>query len=197
MKRIGLYYVMLLLITSLFVTSCDNDDDDNVCTPDTSLQVSSSQVTEIDTNHHAVYTDIVINAPVQDVWNVLTDWANMPNWSTSFQGLSGDIKDGGQVVATFLLPDPTTGQTVPFEFPHELSYEEGVQFGWSDPVAIAPGITDDHVYMLQAISDCQTRLIQTDEFVGNDANFTTAILAAGSEAGYNQFNLELKTEVEK
>ncbi len=195
--KLSFFSVVLIaqvIILSFLTYSCDDDD---VCMPDPNLTVATSFTTELAENHHSVYTDIVIDASQEEVWTVLTDWANMPNWSSSLQGLSGDIRDGGSVVATFIAIDPTTGDPLSIDLPHTLIYEEGVLFGWADPLALVPGITDNHLYRLEAISECQTRFIQTDEFQGTNPDFTTEVLATLSETGYNEFNAELKAEVEK
>lgn len=195
LKLNSIYLLLLLTFTAFTFQSCSDDDDDFVC--EYTYSGSTSAVTQVAENHYSVYTDIVIDANIETVWTVLTNFDNMPNWSTTFQGLSGDITNGGEIVAIFLVTDPSTGNTVPAEFPHTLSYTEGVQFGWSDPIALFPGITDNHLYKLEALSDCQTRFIQTDEFSGTDDNITAEIMAQVSGASYNQFNAELKAEVEQ
>ena len=196
-KQMNKYYlkpsinIVIALFATIFTFQSCSDDDCEI-----ELSGSTSEVTQISENHHSVYTDIIIDASTDDVWEVLTDFDNMPNWSTSFQGLSGNIEDGEQVIATFLLAD-STGTLIAVDFPHTLSYNEGVQFSWSDPIPVFPGIRDNHHYMVEEISECQTRFVQTDEFQGTDPLINTEAIAHSSEADYNQFNTELKTEVEK
>ena len=185
-------YLFLFLIIVLTLSACGNDDDENLCTPNTALEGATSNITtNADSSTYSVYSDIVINTSQAEAWSVLTDWNNIGNWSSSFIGLSGDIQDGGQVTASYLVGTDT------FHFPHTLHYIEGVEFGWSDPIAFAPEIVDNHLFKLEAISECQTRFIQTDEFTGENPMFPLPDLAAQTEAGYNQFNAELKEEVEK
>lgn len=179
-------------MASMSFVACREDDTEDLCTPDKSLEKATSSVTtNTDSSTYFVYSDIVINASQSEVWAVLTDWNNVGNWSTSFIGIVGDVSHGGQVTASYIVGPDT------FRFPHTLHYVEGVEFGWSDPIAFAPEIKDNHLFKLEAISDCQTRFIQTDDFTGVNANFPLPALAAQSEAGYNQFNAELKKEVEK
>ncbi len=78
-----------------------------------------------------------------------------------------------------------------------LSYTEGQQFGWSAESTTFPGIVDNHIFKVEAISECQSRFIQTDEFRGENSFFTTEDLANASLPLYNQFNSELKLEVEQ
>lgn len=197
--RIKSYLAVLVLSVASIFVACNDEDEpqEKECTPDTTLKIETTQVTKVAENHHKVYTDIVINASVQEVWAVLTDWQKMPNWSTSFQGLSGDVSNGGQVVASFL----NQGETI--QIPHTLIYEEGVKFGWSESTGTPDmqpfgGFVDKHIFEVQAISDCQTRFIHSDEYVGEgNAVMNSEALANMMVTIYPLFNQELKAEVEK
>ena len=190
MKNIKIQLLLATLILAVTFTACRKKND--TCIPDASLEGATSSATpNADSSTYAIYSDIVINAPSLEVWNTLTDWNNIGNWSSSFIGLTGDIRNGGQVTASYKVGTDT------FNFPHTLHYVDGQEFGWSDPIAFAPNITDNHLFKIVAISDCQTRFIQTDEFTGQDPNYPLPALSAQTEAGYNQFNTELKAEVEK
>ena len=190
----SIQFLTILLSIGILLYSCSKDDE---CIIDPSLEGSSSEITELASDHHRVYTDIVINASLTEVWDVLTDFDNMSSWSTSFQGLTGDISDGGQVVAIFIFPDPVTGNPTQGEYPHTLIYSEGVEFGWSDPILGIDGITDNHFFRVEMISECQTRFINVDEYSGTDPNITTEIVANTVLGSFNQFNAELKAEIEK
>ena len=184
--------IFFLLITApLFVFTSCSDDDEDLCMIDTSLQTETAYVDDISATHATVYTDIIIDASSIEVWEVLTDFGSMPNWSSTFKGLEGDIFDGGSATANF---DFGMG---PVMFPHTLIFEEGVRFGWSDPVLGVDGMFDNHFYTVEAISDCQTRFIQTDGFQGVNDNVTPVVLANQVMPVYQLFNQELKLEVEK
>ena len=194
-RRLRIYASAALLLA--LASSCDNSAADPACSPDSSLEPSDAAASELGTDHHRVDSFIIIDAPAEMVWDVLTDFDTMPDWSSSFQGLSGEVRDGGEVVATYLVQDPMTGEVGPLGFPHTLRYEDGESFGWSDPVAFAPGITDDHVFRIGAISDCQTRLVQTDEFQGNGPRLSPQSSSLSSRRWATQsFNTELEAELE-
>ncbi len=190
-NRILAFLFMLLVL--LAMVSCSDDDD---CEPDSAIDVASSELSETGSDSHLVYTDIVVNISAADLWTVLTDFDNMPNWSSSFQGLTGDIRDGGEVTVTYIFPDPTTGEPTESQFTRTLIYTEGERFGWSAPSVTFPGIVDNHIFRVEAISDCQSRFIQTDEFQGTNPIFSTEDLGNAALPSYNQFNAELKAEGE-
>ena len=175
-----------LVILSTVLISCSQDDEFMPCL----AKAESGNITSRADGSAGVYTSIVINARPEQVWEVLIDFSTMPNWSSSFQGLQGDISDGGQANALFLVE----GNPVPF--PHRLIWEEGKRFGWSDEILFAPGVVDYHLYVVEPCGD-QTLFIQTDNFTGTNEMFPPQALATILLDGYQAFNRELKAEVEK
>lgn len=164
------------------------------CTIDSSLPQQVYGVTAHASDHHSVYSEIIINAAPKEVWDTLISSEN--DWSSSFRGLTGDIKDGGDVVVLWQMKNGNMT-----EFPLKLiNFEEGVQFGWSEEFPNAKGIFDNHLYRVEAISECQTRFVQTDAFKGTSAqnpdaktvNFAEQVLP-----GYVSFNNQLKAAAEQ
>ena len=184
------YFALILAIAMLF-TTC-RDDNTDPCTTNTSMEKSTGFVTKIKENHFSIYSEIIIDASPEAVWSVLTDWNHMPNWSSSLQGISGDITNGGKIQATFLNENET------IDFPHVLILVEGERFGWSDQTSPPfDGFIDNHQYIVEKISDCQTRFIQSDEYNGEGNDIFTAESAANfSLPLFITFNTELKQEVE-
>lgn len=176
---------LLLLTTSYFRTA--------KCQIDKTLQVESGSTTTLSETQAKVYTDIIINEPATKVWAVLRDFENMPKWSSSFKGISGDIRNGGSVIAKF---DLGNGQAV--DVPHKsLIYQEGILFGWSEEITMFPGLFDNHRYRVEAISPCQTRFIQNDEVKGTNATISPKMVIEMMLPQYQTFNKELKAAVEK
>ncbi len=176
----------ILIIGYMVMISCSQDDEFMPCLAKTELGNTTSRSDD----HAGVYTSIVINATLEQVWEVLTDFSTMPSWSSSFQGLQGDTSDGGQANALFLME----GNPIPF--PHRLIWEEGKRFGWSDEILFAPGVVDYHLYAVEPCGD-QTLFIQTDDFTGTNQMFPPQALATILLDTYQAFNRELKTEVER
>ncbi len=51
----------------------------------------------------------------------------MPNWSTSFQGLRGNISDGGEVEVSYIFPNPVIAVPSESKFARNLIYTYDVQ----------------------------------------------------------------------
>lgn len=156
------------------------------------IHTQKTEVIKISNNHYKAYTDILINAPVEKVWNVLVNFKEMPNWSTSLQGIKGDLIHRNQVVVHFSLNGKLR------EVPHTLIYREGIELGWSDPMkAPFEGFVDNHRYRVERISNNQTRFIQEDDFSGlPNEKFTAEAIANLAVGIYSKFNRELKKAVE-
>ncbi|WP_419927017.1 SRPBCC family protein [Candidatus Poriferisocius sp.] len=152
---------------------------------------ATAEVRPQDDGSLLVYSDIVIEATPEQVWEVLTDFEAMPDWSSSLQGVVGDLSDGGQATAIFLSEGELS------EFPHILTWEEGRSFSWSDELLFAPGIVDHHQYIVDRTDGVATLFVQTDQLTGDNATFPAGVLAGFLQGLYAQFNQELKAEVER
>lgn len=155
----------------------------------------NGNIAQLSATHASIRTSILINATPADVWRTLTDFQTMPDWSTgTLQGMTGDIKNGGSVVVTFLFGVDDEGKPVSNEIPHTLILEEGEKIGWSDPFPEnMGGGHDNHIYRVQACGD-KTLFVQSDEIVDNAyaTNFVSQLLSE-----YQLFNADLKAAVEK
>jgi|GEM_PF-579057 len=145
-------------------------------------------------------TEILIRATPAQVWSVLTDFASMPSWSTSFQGLTGDIRNGGAVTVRYRM-----GTSIA-EYPYTLTYADGSAFAWSAPMTGLRGFTDNHRFAVVPVSKRVTRFIQRDGYTGESSlpgpdgqpkPLTAQEFAAMQVTNFAQFNKELRAEVEK
>jgi uncharacterized protein YndB with AHSA1/START domain len=150
----------------------------------------SGTVEKVSFNEFRIVTHIDIEAPVEDVWATLTDWDNLASWNSSFVSLEGDFSDGGHITVVFRV----LGTTKNYE--HDLiDFVDGSRFGWSDPFLM--GMTDRHVYRLEAIDRGTTRFHQTDRAKGGAAGVIGRLVSRTMKNMYVGFNEELKTEVER
>lgn len=142
-------------------------------------------------NHYTIYTELIIDASPEVVWSILTDWEQLPEWSPTIQGVIGDISDGGQTVVTYI--SPTNGKQLLLE--HTLVYKEGVEFGWSDP--LAGRVYDNHRYRVEAMADGRTLFIQSDEVNGGLlARIAGGGLSKALYDSYLAFNTALQARAE-
>ena len=152
--------------------------------------MTNNKITKHSTFKRSVYTEIIINASIEKVWRELTNFKEMPTWSKSLQKIEGDFRKNGQSEVHFMDNKGKVGI-----YKHELiHFEEGKLFGWSDPFIL--GITDNHIYQLEKISENQTKLIQSDEANGFATLFMGNFIMNFFLKSYTEFNQTLKNRIE-
>ncbi len=182
-----------LSVLLLLLTACGGDDESPYQRTESPLDPSRAlaEIRPQDDGSLLVYTEVVIEAEPEQVWEVLTDFEAMPEWSSTLQGVSGELEDGGEGVAVYL------NEGVATEFPHVLSWDDGHSFSWSDEIAFAPGIVDDHRFIVHSTDGDSTLFVQTDQLTGDNADLPAPLLAELLTGSYSLFNQEFKAEVER
>lgn len=161
--------------------------------PLSALTQSTLKLEKVKASHRTIYSDIIIDASPEQVWEVLTDFESYPEWSYLFRKLEGDFKDQGEVTVWFDRKPGKNDKQMVME--HVLSVEEGASFSWSDVFAM--GMKDHHVFKVEATNDGRTRFIQSDEAQGGMTWLAGGAVSKYESEHYPQFNQALKTEVEK
>jgi len=140
----------LLLITLTLNSACKNRLSQEI---DNKKIVEHVEVKKLDNNHWRTYTDIVIDAPIEEVWKTITDWNHLSNWSSLFIGIKGNTQNSGKVIISYLVDGKT------YDTPHFFIYKEMVEFGWSDRMdGSFQGLTDNHRFRVEKISENQTEI---------------------------------------
>src|ERR671927_234268 len=103
-----------------------------------------------------IATEIIINAPKEKVWEVLTDFAQYPQWnpfiiSVKGQGLVNTLRNGSQTVVF----KPKILNVVPYRY-----------FDWLGSLGIR-GLFDGHHYFeVEELSPSQVKLKHGEAFSG-------------------------------
>lgn len=148
-------------------------------------------VEPVTASHVKVFTSIEIDAPHELVWDTVTDFERIGEWSTTLVKVVGDFHADGVIRTTFRL-----GMGMQQTPSHQLIYfEEGHQFGWSDPMFF--GIRDNHKYIVEPLPNGRSRFIQTDGLTGGLTFMLGRVFAKQFAAMFKTFNQELKQEVER
>jgi len=156
------------------------------------LADSTVVIERVSASHRTITTSIVIDAPREEVWAVLTDFERMPEWSDSLQTVTGDIRDGGAITMYF-KSNPKRDKVG--EYPQTLILKEGESFGWTGQV-FAAGMTDKHFYTLVDQGDGTTLLVHSDEARGGMTWLLGGVVMGKFEGYCTSFNEALKARVE-
>lgn len=159
------------------------------------LEGEKAAVTHVDGTTYSIETEVIIDAPAEKVWAVLTDFDKLEEWSPGLVKFEGEFRKDGPAKVTFLIGVGSHTQT----FNHPLIYfEEGKLFGWSAPLPHM-FIKDNHKYIVEPLDgdDSKCKLIQTDQFHGHGVTLIGGMMAHGCMTQYVTFNRALKKRVEE
>jgi hypothetical protein len=140
-----------------------------------------------------IKTEIDINAPIDKVWEVLTDFKAYPNWNPFIVSLEGDVYVGS-VFKVVLHPPGSKPMTFK---PRCLQMELNKEFIWLGKLFF-PGIFDGkHIFELSELGPAKTKFVQREEFKGLLVPLLWKQLDNNTRKGFELMNQKLKEEAEK
>jgi hypothetical protein len=135
---------------------------------------------------------IVIDASPERIWQVLTDFEDHPRWNPFIQSIEGE-KVPGRKITVFIKPPGSNGMVFR---PVILKFNSGREFRWKGKLGITGIFDGEHYFILEPISDSQTRFIHGEQFSGILVNLMGNTLEKTRE-GFTLMNEALKQESEK
>lgn len=149
------------------------------------------KIDKVKASHRKIYTDITINAPAEQVWDIIQNTKSYKQWASFLIDIEGEIKDGNKITAKFQL-NPSKEKFNTIE--HIIQVEEGKRFYWAEKGPM--GICDDHHFIVSPVSDTTCRFIQSDEISKGLTWLLGGYLSKLYAKGYQTFNKSLKEEAE-
>ena len=143
-------------------------------------------------SHRKIYTDIIINASVEQVWSVIKDTKSYKNWAVFLTDIHGELKNGNKITAKFQL-NPSKEKYNSID--HTIQVVDGKSFYWAEKGPM--GICDNHHFIIEAIDGNTSKFIQKDELTKGATFLLGGYLSKIDVKGYQGFNRALKKEVEQ
>lgn len=125
-------------------------------------------------------------APVERVWEVMTDFASFPSWNPFLLSASGSLVPGGRLDITLRL----SGRRLRFR-PHVTVVDPPHELRWlaAQPW---PGVFDvDRRFRLEPVGGGRTRLTQSEHATGVLAPVLMALMRRSILAGYRAYEAAL------
>lgn len=136
--------------------------------------------------------EIEIQAPAEQVWEALTDFAAYRDWNPFIVQASGTALPGHRLGLRMRLND----RTMAFR-PEVLEADPGRRLRWLGRL-LMPGLFDgEHSFTIQPTGPGQVRLTQREEFRGLLAPLLLAMIAKPTLASFQRMNQALKARVEQ
>ena len=137
-----------------------------------------------------ISTEILIDAPPERVWAVLTDFAAYRQWNPFIITIEGEPSVGRQLKAMF---QPPGARAQGFK-PIVLRVEPPNALIWRGSLPIPGLIAGEHSFLLTREGE-RTRFRNSETFSGLLVPFLGKLLAQSRE-GFDQMNAALKARVE-
>jgi hypothetical protein len=141
--------------------------------------------------YRKIETEVAISAPARRVWALLTDFARMSSWNPFIKSISGRLEEGASL--SVLIAPP--GKMAMRFRPTILAVRPEREFRWLGRVLVTGLFDGEHYFLLEPLTDGQTRMIQGENFSGVLVGFLGGALRS-AEAGFHAMNAALKREAE-
>ncbi len=135
------------------------------------------------------HTSIIINAPVEKVWDELSNYKDYPNWNPIVGKLEGEMKKGHKIL-TFIVPLNKT------YYPVLLSYKKNRELIWQGIQGAKFLMAGKHYYNLKPISKTKTELQHGEYFTGIFSYFISPALLTKMKTAFEQHNIIIKKRIE-
>lgn len=137
-------------------------------------------------------TEILIDAPSDEVWNVLMNHEAYPEWNPFITKISGSTKPGNYLETTL-----QTDGNDPMDFkPLVLKNQFSQEFRWKGKLGIKGIFDGEHYFILKETTPNQTRFIQGENFTGLFSGLLMKMIGEDTKAGFISMNKALKTRAE-
>lgn len=138
-----------------------------------------------------IETAVEIEAPVERVWEVLTDFSSYPEWNPFILAIKGRPQTGTRLVVTIRPP----GRKAMDFRPNVIAAREGKELRWLGRL-LAPGIFDgEHIHELEELAPGRTRYVQREKFRGVLVPFMKSMLE-DTEKGFQAMGEALRQRAE-
>ena len=139
-----------------------------------------------------LHSEIEIDASVERVWDILTDFASYPQWNPFIRSISGELKVG-QRLEVRLEPPDSRGITLR---PTVLRAEPNHLMRWVGHVWV-PGLFDgEHSLATHPLGKNRVRFVQHEAFKGVLVSLLARSLDKNTLRGFEEMNEALKERAE-
>lgn len=139
-----------------------------------------------------IQTDIVINADISTVWNVLLDFERHQSWNPFIKSIKGEQRVGKKLTVSIKPPD---GKGMTFK-PKILIVEPNKEFRWKGKLGINGVFDGEHYFILELLNKNQTKFIHGEIFSGILVSLMGNMLEKTKE-GFQLMNVAIEKECEK
>ncbi len=136
--------------------------------------------------------EIIINAPVETVWEVLVDFSHYGDWNTFCPSCEAELAIDSPIV---MQVDLGSGLQEQIEYICQIEPYELI--AWRMRNGLEDTIHAVRTQRLTKLNDHRCSYISVDDFSGKDAAEMMKFMAKPVETGFNKCGYDLKAHCEK
>ncbi len=140
-----------------------------------------------------IATEILIDAPAQLVWKILTDLPRYPEWNGFLPRVEGRLEEGASIDFIFELPRGFRMRTVA----RVLEATPPQALRWAGHFLWPRLFRAEHYFLLEPIEAARTRFQHGEIFSGLLLPLAWLVLRTQGPPVYKQMNVDLKRRAEK
>lgn len=140
-----------------------------------------------------ISTDIIIYAPKEIVWQVLTDFASYPDWNPFIKSFAVKPEKGKRFKVVIQQPG-----SKPMTFsPVCLELSENTQFRWLGSLGFKGIFDGEHIFELYEEENGKIRFVHREKFSGILVPLLWKQLNVKTRKGFEMMNEALKERAEE
>ena len=144
-------------------------------------------------SRRSIQTEIEIDASAEQVWKVLTDFQNYPNWNPFIRKISGDLEVNAKLDVEI---KPADKEAMGFK-PRLLVVKPQQEMRWLGRVLLPRVFDGEHYFIIEEISANRVKLIHGEKFRGGLVPVLWSGMEKSTIEGFKVMNLNLKNQVER
>jgi hypothetical protein len=137
--------------------------------------------------------EVEINASAERVWQLLTDFANFPQWNPFIHRVSGEPKTGARLE----VKSQPSGAHSTTSHPTVLNAEPNRELRWIGRW-LMPGLLDDeHIFTIDTLDTNRVRFTQREIFTGLFSALPARRRNTDTRRGFREMGQALKLRAEQ
>jgi hypothetical protein len=139
-----------------------------------------------------VFTFTTIDAPKQQVWQVLTNFSAYHQWNPLYTEVEGKCLAGARIRVRVQMGDRTLRYA-----PEIRTVVPQGELAWNEHLILRGLFDGEHHFVLESIDGGHTRLVQQDRYSGALVPPLMKLYQGQAEAGFRRMDDALKKRVEQ
>ena len=140
----------------------------------------------------SIITEIIINAPAENVWNILMNFNQHAEWNPFIKKLEGEANVGEQLRVEIHPPNQKPSTFTP----KVVIIKPQQHFAWKGTFIASFVMTGEHNYEIEVLESNKVKFKHYEHFTGILAGVIMKKIGESTKQGFESMNEALKAKAE-